>query len=231
MSEFMQNSVFWGVALSFVAYGIGMLLQRKFHRAIFNPLLISVILIMVFLGVSGTDYRKYQEGANVISYFLTPATVCLAIPLYKQLELLKKNLAAVLCGITTGVAGSVLSIFAMSLVFRLEHVHYVSLLPKSITTAIGMGVAEEAGGIVTITIVSIIFTGILGNIVAEGWFKLVGIREPIAKGLALGTAAHAIGTSKALELGEVEGAMSSLSIAVAGLMTVIAVPLMAGLIG
>ena len=119
----------------------------------------------------------------------------------------------------------------MSLVFRLEHVHYVSLLPKSITTAIGMGVAEEAGGIVTITIVSIIFTGILGNIVAEGWFKLVGIREPIAKGLALGTAAHAIGTSKALELGEVEGAMSSLSIAVAGLMTVIAVPLMVGLIG
>lgn len=129
------------------------------------------------------------------------------------------------------MAGSVLSIFAMSLVFRLEHVHYVSLLPKSITTAIGMGVAEEAGGIVTITIVSIIFTGILGNIVAEGWFKLVGIREPIAKGLALGTAAHAIGTSKALELGEVEGAMSSLSIAVAGLMTVIAVPLMARLIG
>ncbi len=124
------------------------------------------------------------------------------------------------------MAGSALSIFVMSLIFRLEHVHYVSLLPKSITTAIGMGVSEEAGGIV-----SIIFAGILGNIVAEGWFKLVGIREPIAKGLALGTAAHAIGTSKALELGEVEGAMSSLSIAVAGLMTVIAVPLMAGLIG
>ena len=117
----------------------------------------------------------------------------------------------------------------MSLVFRLERVHYVSLLPKSITTAIGMGVAEEAGGIVTITIVSIIFTGILGNIVAEGWFKLVGIREH-AKGLALGTAAHAIGTSKALELGEVEGAMSSLAIAVAGVLTVIVVPLISGMI-
>ena len=132
--------------------------------------------------------------------------------------------------ITAGVAGSVLSVFLMSMLFRLEHVHYVSLLPKSITTAIGMGVSEEAGGIVTLTVVSIIITGILGNITADAWFKLVGIKHPIAKGLAMGTAAHAIGTAKALEMGEAEGAMSSLSIAVAGLMTVVAAPLMAGLI-
>ena len=161
---------------------------------------------------------------------MTPSTVCLAIPLYKQLELLKKNLTAVAAAITAGVIGSVVSVYVMSMIFRLEHVHYVSLLPKSITTAIGMGVSEEAGGIVTMTIVSIILTGILGNIVADGWFKLVGIKEPIAKGLALGTSAHAIGTAKALELGEVEGAMSSLSIAVAGLMTVVAVPIMSGLL-
>jgi putative effector of murein hydrolase len=118
----------------------------------------------------------------------------------------------------------------MSLLFKLDHVYYVSLLPKSITTAIGMGVSEEAGGIVTITIVSIILTGIFGNIIGETWFKLVGIKEPIAKGLALGTASHAIGTAKALELGEIEGAMSSLSIAVAGLMTVVVAPLVSGLI-
>ena len=148
----------------------------------------------------------------------------------RQLELLKKNLTAVAAAITAGVIGSVVSVYVMSMIFRLEHVHYVSLLPKSITTAIGMGVSEEAGGIVTMTIVSIILTGILGNIVADGWFKLVGIKEPIAKGLALGTSAHAIGTAKALELGEVEGAMSSLSIAVAGLMTVVAVPIMSGLL-
>ena len=215
--------LYFGMFVSVAAYLVGMALKKKLGWAILNPLLVAILLVMALLKATGISYGDYNQGASY--------TVCLAIPLYKQLELLKKNLAAVLCGITTGVAGSVLSIFAMSLVFRLEHVHYVSLLPKSITTAIGMGVAEEAGGIVTITIVSIIFTGILGNIVAEGWFKLVGIREPIAKGLALGTAAHAIGTSKALELGEVEGAMSSLSIAVAGLMTVIAVPLMAGLIG
>lgn len=151
-------------------------------------------------------------------------------PLYKQLELLKRNLAAVATAITAGVIGSVVSVYVMSMVFKLEHVHYVSLLPKSITTAIGMGVSEEAGGIVTMTIVSIIITGILGNIVADGWFKLIGIKEPIAKGLALGTSAHAIGTAKALELGEVEGAMSSLSIAVSGLMTVVIVPVMSGLI-
>lgn len=223
--------LYFGMFVSVAAYLVGMALKKKLGWAILNPLLVAILLVMAFLKATEISYGEYSEGASYISYFLTPATVCLAIPLYKQLELLKKNLVAVLCGITTGVAGSALSIFVMSLIFRLEHVHYVSLLPKSITTAIGMGVSEEAGGIVTITIVSIIFAGILGNIVAEGWFKLVGIREPIAKGLALGTAAHAIGTSKALELGEVEGAMSSLSIAVAGLMTVIAVPLMAGLIG
>lgn len=143
---------------------------------------------------------------------------------------MKRNLTAVATAITAGVIGSVVSVYVMSMIFKLEHVHYVSLLPKSITTAIGMGVSEEAGGIVTMTIVSIIITGILGNIVADGWFKLIGIKEPIAKGLALGTSAHAIGTAKALELGEVEGAMSSLSIAVAGLMTVVSVPIMSGLI-
>ena len=139
-------------------------------------------------------------------------------------------MTAVATAITAGVIGSVVSVYVMSMIFKLEHVHYVSLLPKSITTAIGMGVSEEAGGIVTMTIVSIIITGILGNIVADGWFKFIGIKEPIAKGLALGTSAHAIGTAKALELGEVEGAMSSLSIAVSGLMTVVIVPIMSGLI-
>ena len=126
--------------------------------------------------------------------------------------------------------GSVISVYLLALVFRLENVHYVSLLPKSITTAIGMGVSEEAGGIVTLTVVSIILTGIIGNIAADFWFKVIRVKNPIAKGLALGTAAHAIGTARALEMGEIEGAMSSLSIAVAGLMTVVIVPLMSGLI-
>lgn len=222
--------LYFGMFVSLLAYFIGMKLKKKLGWAVLNPLLVAILLVILFLKAAGISYTAYNEGASYISYFLTPATVCLAIPLYKQLELLKKNLTAVALGIASGVIGSAASVYLLSVVFRLEHVHYVSLLPKSITTAIGMGVSEEAGGIVTMTIVSIILTGILGNIVAESWFKLMKIQHPIAKGLALGTAAHAIGTAKALELGEIEGAMSSLAIAVAGLMTVVAVPLVSGLI-
>ena len=207
--------LYFGVFVSLFAYLIGMELKKKFGWPVLNPLLVAIILVIAFLKATGITYTDYNEGASYISYFLTPATVCLAIPLYKQLELLKRNLTAVATAITAGVIGSVVSVYVMSMIFKLEHVHYVSLLPKSITTAIGMGVSEEAGGIVTMTIVSII---------------IIGIKEPIAKGLALGTSAHAIGTAKALELGEVEGAMSSLSIAVAGLMTVVSVPIMSGLI-
>ena len=221
-----EMPLYFGVFVSLFAYLIGMELKKKFGWPVLNPLLVAIILVIAFLKATGITYTDYNEGASYISYFLTPATVCLAIPLYKQLELLKRNLTAVATAITAGVIGSVVSVYVMSMIFKLEHVHYVSLLPKSITTAIGMGVSEEAGGIVTMTIVSIIIT----NIVADGWFKLIGIKEPIAKGLALGTSAHAIGTAKALELGEVEGAMSSLSIAVAGLMTVVSVPIMSGLI-
>ena len=221
--------LYFGVFVSLFAYLIGMELKKKFGWPVLNPLLVAIILVIAFLKATGITYTDYNEGASYISYFLTPATVCLAIPLTSS-GTVEENLTAVATAITAGVIGSVVSVYVMSMVFKLEHVHYVSLLPKSITTAIGMGVSEEAGGIVTMTIVSIIITGILGNIVADGWFKLIGIKEPIAKGLALGTSAHAIGTAKALELGEVEGAMSSLSIAVAGLMTVVSVPIMSGLI-
>lgn len=226
----LQESLFFGFVLSLAAYLLGVWMKKRIGWAILNPLLVSVILTIVFLLVFKIDYAAYNYGAKYISYLLTPSTVCLAIPLYKQLELLKKNLAAVAAAITAGVITSAVSIFALCLAFGLEHQHYVTMLPKSITTAIGMGVSEEAGGIVTITVVCIVITGIFGNIVGESVFKLFGIHNPIAKGLALGTSAHAIGTAKALELGEIEGAMSSLSIAVAGLMTVVAVPLVSGLI-
>ena len=230
MRELIENSAFLGVVITIGSFELGRAIRKKWNFALFNPLLLAILFSIGVLLLFRIDYGSYLNGAKYINFLLTPATVCLAIPLYKQLELLKRNLTAGATAITAGVIGSVVSVYVMSMVFKLEHVHYVSLLPKSITTAIGMGVSEEAGGIVTMTIVSIIITGILGNIVADGWFKLIGIKEPIAKGLALGTSAHAIGTAKALELGEVEGAMSSLSIAVAGLMTVVSVPIMSGLI-
>jgi len=229
MKSFLFDSVFFGAAISLGAYEAGLLIRRKFKLAILNPLLIATICVMAVLTLLKVDYTHYNEGARYISYLLTPATVCLAVPLYQQLELLRKNLKAVAGGITAGVLASLASVFVLAKLFSLTHEQYVTLLPKSITTAIGMGVSEELGGITTITVAVIIITGILGNVIAEFVCRLFRIEEPIAKGLALGTASHAIGTAKAMELGEVEGAMSSLAIAVAGLMTAVGASLFANL--
>lgn len=228
MQEIINNSLFFGAVLSLTAYEIGLLMKRKWKLAIFNPTLISVIAIIGVLNIFKIDYEKYNEGAKYISYFLTPATVCLAVPLYEQLELLKKNLKAVVVGITAGVAASLGGVFVLAKLFGLSQELYVTMLPKSITTAIGMGISEELGGIVTITVAVIIITGILGNVFAEAICKMFHITEPIAVGLAIGTSSHALGTAKAIELGEVEGAMSGLAIAVAGLLTVVGASVFAG---
>ncbi|HIS31329.1 MAG TPA: LrgB family protein [Candidatus Limivivens intestinipullorum] len=221
MNEFLAESLFFGMAVSLIGYGIGLLLKKRFRLAILNPLLISIVFVILVLQVFGIDYETYNESGKYLSYLLTPATVCLAIPLYQQISLLRKNLLAVVLGIVSGVLASLGSVLALAAAFGLTHEQYVTLLPKSITTAIGLGVSEELGGITTITVAVIIVTGVLGNVIGELVCRLFRIHEPIAVGLALGTSAHAIGTTKALELGEVQGAMSSLSIAVAGLLTVI----------
>ena len=222
---FFQNSMFAGVTLSLLAYIAGSLLKKKFKLGVFNPLLISIVISIGVLVAGDIDYEVYNEGAKYLSYLLTPATVCLAIPLYEQWELLKKNVKAVVAGLVAGVITSITTVFVLSLIMGLSHEEYVTLLPKSITTAIGMGVSEELGGYVTITVAVIIVTGVLGNIMGELVCKIFKINEPISKGLAFGSASHAIGTARAMEIGEIEGAMSSLSIAVAGLLTVIAVPI------
>lgn len=221
MSSFFSNSVFFGVAVSLFGYQLGLFLKRKFKNPLFNPLLIAIIFVMVILAIFKIDYKNYNDGAKYISYLLTPATVCLALPLYQQRKLLKENVKAILIGVTAGVLASLGSVLILAKLFGLGHAEYVTLLPKSITTAIGMGVSEELGGIVTITVAVIIITGVLGNIIGAMICKIFKIKHPIAKGLALGTSAHAIGTAKAMEMGEIEGAMSSLAIAVAGLLTVV----------
>ena len=228
MKEILCNSAYFGVTVSLIGYGAGIMLKKKFKYAFLNPLLISIIFVIGVVMLCGVDYESYENSAQYLSYLLTPATVCLAVPLYQQMTLLKKNLAAVACGILAGVLASLGSILLLAFLFGLEHDVYVTLLPKSITTAIGMGVSEELGGLVTITVAVIIVTGVIGNVIGEAVCKLFRIYEPIAKGLALGTSSHAIGTAKALEMGEVEGAMSSLAIAVAGLLTVIGASVFAG---
>lgn len=221
MNEFFQSSMFAGVALSLISYLIGMLLKKKFKLGIFNPLLIAIVVSIIVLLIGKVDYKVYNQGAKYLSWLLTPATVCLAIPLYEQWGLLKKNFKAVLLGLVAGVVASLGTVYVLSLIMGLSHKDYVTLLPKSITTAIGMGVSEELGGYVTITVAVIIVTGVLGNMIGELVCKIFRITEPISKGLAFGSAAHAIGTAKAIEIGEVEGAMSSLAIAVSGILTVV----------
>ncbi|MGN1210944.1 MAG: LrgB family protein [Candidatus Cryptobacteroides sp.] len=221
MKELVESSVFIGVMISLASYGLGIWLRKKTGLSFMNPLLISIILVIAFLLLTGVSYQTYAEGARAISFLLTPATVCLAVPLYQQFNLLKQNWKAVVAGLVSGVVSSLVCIFLLALLFRFEHQTYVTFLPKSITTAIGMGVAEELGGYVSLAVVVIVITGVFGNVVAEGVLRLFRIEEPIAKGIAIGSSSHAVGTAKAMEIGQVEGAMSSLSIVVCGLLTVV----------
>ena len=223
----LENSVFFGVMISLVSYAVGMWLKRKTGWALMNPLLVSIILVIATLLLFNISYDSYKQGSNIITYLLTPATVCLAVPLYQQVELLKRNFKALMAGMLAGVLASLGCIVLMALLLGLDHATYVTFLPKSITTAIGIGVSEELGGIVPVTVVCIVVTGVLGNVFAEKFLKLIHVTNPIAKGIAIGSAAHAVGTAKAMEMGAVEGSMSSLSIVVCGIMTVVLASLFA----
>ena len=223
MNSMIAASTTAGVVLSLLAYWIGTLLRKKTGWSFMNPLLISILLVIVFLLVFRVSYADYQASARYLSWFLTPATVSLAIPLYLQLERLKKNIKAILVSIFAGSLASMVSVLALSVLFGFTHSQYVTFLPKSITTAIGMGVSEELGGFPAITAVVIVVTGIFGNIIGEAVCKALNVTDPVAVGLAFGTSAHAIGTAKAMELGETEGAMSSLAIVTAGIITVLLV--------
>ena len=203
MNEFAASSVFFGVFVTLAAYFVGLKVREKTGLAIMNPLLIAIVLVMLLLRGLDIDYAAYNQSARLVSSLLTPATVCLAVPLYEQLQLLKRHKAAILTGVISGVLTSLVCVLVLAMLFGLDHAAYVTLLPKSITTAIGMGVSEQLGGHVSITVAVIIITGVIGNMIAESVCKAFHITEPIARGVAIGTASHAIGTTKAMELGEV----------------------------
>ena len=224
-----ESSIYFGVLLSLGSYGIGMWLKRLTGWGFMNPLFVSIVLVIAILQLMGIDYDHYNQGADIITYLLTPSTICLAVPLHEQMQLLKHNMKAVMVGIVTGVLSSVVCILLLAMLMQLDHTSYVTFLPKSITTAIGIGVSQELGGYVSISVAVIIITGVIGGIFAEKWFKLLRIHAPIARGIALGASAHAIGTAKAMELGPVEGSMSSLSIVVCGIVTVVVAPFFAAL--
>ncbi len=230
MENLILNSAASGVFISLAAYGIGTLVKRKWNSPLANPLLIAIILVILFLKLSGVEYETYNASAKYLTYLLAPATVSLAIPMYERMQLLKENYAAILTGILSGVLASLVCVLAMALVFHLSQAEYVTLLPKSVTTAIGMDIVKELGGHSEIAAAVIIITGVLGNMAAEPICRIFAIRHPVAKGIALGTSAHAIGTAKAMEMGETEGAMSSLAIVVAGVCTVVGATVFAGLL-
>ena len=215
LNEFLSGSVAWGVLLTLAAFALGALVNRVTGKAFFNPLLLGVI---VFLSVCGIPYADYKVSAAPVNYLLLPATVALAIPLYEKLDLLKANAAAIIAGISVG-----------TLVSLGSHL-FKGTVAENLTTAISMDVAAELGGIAALTGAIVILTGIVGNLLAETVCKAFHITDPIAKGVGIGTSAHAVGTSKALQMGEVEGAMSGLSIAVAGVLTAVLCPVFMNLI-
>lgn len=219
--NFLTNTVYWAVLISLASYLLGKFLQDKTRIVLFNPLLFSTVFTVLFLLVFHIDYNTYYEKADYLYYLLTPTTDCLAVPLYEQIKPLKQNWLAIVLGILSGVIACLLSILGFAVAFNFTHNMYVTILPKSITAAMAMGVSEELGGISSLTVPIVIMTGITGNAIAELVCKIFRIKEPIARGLAIGSASHAMGTAKAIEMGEIEGAMSSLSIAVAGVMTVV----------
>ena len=229
MYSVIETPIF-GIVLTIVFFNIGVYIQKKTKKPIFNPLLIAIVGIILFLSITKIPYDKYKLGADSINFLLGPVTISLAIPLYRQFDLLKKYFLEIIVGIFCGVIVSLASVLIIGVLTHANIEILNSLIPKSITTPMGLALTKTLNGIDSITVVSIIITGILGAIISPLVFKVGKINNPIAKGIALGTSSHALGTTKAMEMGEVEGAMSSLSIGIAGTITVIIVPIILNLI-
>ena len=219
--QVLTSSPLFGVCLTILAYEVGCILNRKLKTPVANPLLIAVVLIIVLLKLLGVSFDTYNQGGSIITLFLAPATASLAVNIYTQLEQLKKRLLPVLAGALVGSVCSVGSILLLSRLFGLDESLTASLIPKSVTTPIAMSVSQQLGGIVPVTVAAVVVTGIVGAVFAPTFIRLFRVKDPVAAGLAIGVSSHALGTTKALEIGEVEGAMSGIAIGIAGLITVI----------
>lgn len=225
LNEFVNTPLF-GILLSLVAFQIGTLLYKKTRSSVFNPLLIGFVLVILFLLYFRIDFETYNVGGDYISFFLGPATVVLAVPLYKKIQLLKSDSLPIITGISAGCIAGISSIFIFSSLFGLDEAITNSLVPKSVTTPIGIEISKQIGGLPAITVAAIIVTGIIGAILGPFICRCLRINDGVAVGIAIGTASHALGTTRAIELGETEGAMSGLAIGIAGLVTVFLAPIL-----
>lgn len=219
------NSPLFGVTLTLIVFTITSFLYKKTKSPLLNPILISIIFIIWFLNYFNIDIENYEKGGEIINFFLGPATVALSIPIYKKLDILKKNFFSTLIAISLGSLAGILTVSILSKIFLVEDLLMLSMIPKSTTTAIAIDISEQIKGNPSITIAFVLATGIFGNVFGPSILKFFKIENKLAKGVALGTASHAIGTAKAIELGETEGAMASLAISIAGVITVFLAPI------
>ncbi|MCR4823615.1 MAG: LrgB family protein [Treponema sp.] len=230
VTKFFSDSISFGLFISLFFYWIGTIIYKKTRFFLFTPLLVSCTFIIVLLVIFKIPYEDFLEDSQFLYYLMTPCTVALAIPLYRQFSKLKDNALAIICGILAGILANGLSIFGLCLLFKIGHTEYASLLPKSITTPIGIALSNQNGGIESLTILMITIAGNMANVFGMVFCRIFRITDPVACGVACGASGHAMGTAKALEMGEVQGAMSGLSIAVCGLLTVVILPFFVKLI-
>ena len=231
LTEGLFSTPLFGILISLLAFQAGVFLYKKTRSSAFNPVLVGMVLVILFLLYTGIDFETYNRGGDYISFFLGPATVVLAVPLYKKISLLKSNALPILAGISAGTFAGISSILLMARLFGLDELISKSLVPKSVTTPIGMEVSRQIGGLPAVTVAAIIITGIIGAVFGPAICRRFGIRDKVALGVAIGTSSHALGTTKAVELGETEGAMSGLAIGLAGLITVVLAPLLVRFFG
>lgn len=229
MMAYLDTPVF-GITITILVFCLSLYLCKRFKLKLLNPILISIVIIVVFLLIFKIDYSIYNNGGSIITFLLGPATVVLIVPLYNQLNLLKENLFSIIIGISVGCTAGIISIIVLSKLLNLDHILLLSLIPKSTTTAIAIDISREIGGNSALTVAFVSVTGLAGYAFGDKLLKIFRINNSIAKGIALGTTSHAIGTAKAIEMGEVEGAMSSLAIGVAGLITVFLAPLIINIV-
>ncbi len=213
------------VVLTLTAFLAGQKLQQKLRSPLLNPILVAVIIVLALVSLTGMPVDDYKAGMNALSWLLTPATICLAVPMYEQFQILRKNLPAILAGVTAGAVACLVMVAGWGILVGFDSILTISLLPKSITTAIGVVLSEMQGGMAGVTTASIVFTGIFANIMGPAFCRLFHLTDEVAMGVAFGTAGHVVGTSKANELSPLTGAVSSLSLVVAGLLTAVILPL------
>lgn len=229
MDKFFEIGIF-PVALTLGAFYLGQAMQKKWKKAFLNPTMLGAIFVLTFLLLTGMDVGTYKSGSSHISWLMTPATIALAIPMYEQFQVLRKNLNAIVVGVCAGSVSCLAFLLLGGMLLKLDDVLIISLLPKSVTTAIAIPLSQMQGGLEGITTAAIIITGIFANMAGSTLCRWFRITDETAQGVAFGTAGHVVATARANELSPLTGAVSSLSLVVAGLLTAILFPLFVGLL-